>query len=1122
MRRRGSYGFHNQHRNEGRDSYHHNERDAPAASFEGGGRRGRGGGGGRGRGGRGRPPGLSGKAIGLYYRDRMRARKQQGSSISSLGVNLDSGREQQIRELLNSINKSNFFKDKKPEVKTQRKTEISSDSGTFLPNVKIEPSGSGTFSPNVKIEPSGSGTFSPNVKIEPSDCGTCLPDIKVEPSGSDTFSPKLEIKSEDECGEISATEYGFIDNKCGRLDFSDEQFPEESKSVLNDGNDIKPGPSREEDKQDLPVDRYSHIGESAFKRKFLQNITGNIEEKLENSLLRGKLLADNKELDTIYKRELLSKQSSIHYQKMMEFRSNLPTFKMRDQIIEHIDQNQVIVINGETGCGKTTQVAQFILDDLIMKDRGSTCHIVCTQPRRISATSVACRVADERDEVCGSASVGYQIRLEKQLPRRRGSIVFCTTGVLLQQMQSDPALKEVSHLVLDEIHERDVISDFVLTILKDVIPKRPDLKVVLMSATLNAEQFAKYYGGCPCLNIPGFTYPVTEYYLEDVLEMTGFVIKPPKTNEGPVWTKHLRHVKAKVRKVEEFKDFIEPYIRQLAAEGKYSHKTLEMLKNPESEEINLDLIAALIQRICITKDDGAILVFLPGWDKISNLHKLLTDSGFFPSSRYLIIPLHSMMPTVIQKSVFDRPPKGVRKIIIATNIAETSITIDDVVYVIDCGKIKLKNFDVKANLSTLKAEWVSLANARQRRGRAGRVQPGECYHLFTKVREMTLASYPLPEMLRTRLEEVILQIKILQLGKVKPFLSRVMDPPEPRAIELSIKLLETLNALDADENLTPLGFHLAKLPLDPQTGKMILMGALFSCVDPIFSVAASLSFKDAFYIPLGREEEVNRRKIQLSKGLKSDHLVLAEALRQWENAEQMRRDREFCWDYFLSANTLKLLRDMKGQFAEHLYEMKFLSSRDPKAEDSNINSHNLSLVKAVICAGLYPNVAIVKSIKKKKRTGQVIVKLKTPEDGSVCIHPRSINEKQTEFESPYLLYHLKLKSTSIYLHDTTMVYPLPLLFFGKGVDVCIECDMEVIAVDESIRFRCLHSTANLVKELRKRLDQLLEYKITHPGTINWSRSSTEGAVMRAIIELITSEDKQMMLVAEEGDDGFSD
>ncbi|KAG0721052.1 ATP-dependent RNA helicase DHX36 [Chionoecetes opilio] len=202
---------------------------------------------------------------------------------------------------------------------------------------------------------------------------------------------------------------------------------------------------------------------------------------------------------------------------MLEVRKKLPSYKMRDEIVDTIRNNQVVVLSGETGCGKTTQVAQFLLEDAVASGEGSVCRIVCTQPRRISAISVAQRVADERGEKIGK-SVGYQIRLETVQPRVEGSILFCTTGIVLQWLQRDPLLSQVSHLVLDEIHERDMVSDFLICIAKDLIKVRPDMKVILMSATLNADQFSAYFGGCPMIHIPGFTYPVKEYYLEDVIE----------------------------------------------------------------------------------------------------------------------------------------------------------------------------------------------------------------------------------------------------------------------------------------------------------------------------------------------------------------------------------------------------------------------------------------------------------------------------------------------------------------------------------------------------------------------------------------------------------------------------
>ncbi|XP_063227825.1 ATP-dependent DNA/RNA helicase DHX36-like isoform X2 [Bacillus rossius redtenbacheri] len=829
------------------------------------------------------------------------------------------------------------------------------------------------------------------------------------------------------------------------------------------------------------------------------------------------------ELDEWLMKEVLKKKESERYQKMLTLRKKLPAFKNKNEILELIRKNQIILISGETGCGKTTQVAQFILDDYISRGQGSLCHVVCTQPRRISAISVAERVAQERDESCGSVSVGYQIRLEARLPRSKGSILYCTTGMLLQFMRSDPGLRTISHLILDEIHERDVISDFVITIMKDVLPKRPDLKLILMSATLNAEHFSKYYNNCPSINIAGFTFPVHEYYLEDVLEMTNFrSFKAVADQEPQGWRKHLHHFKAKIKGMEDYKDFIEPYVRHLKTQGKYSDHVLTSLRNPDSEQINVDLIEALIHHICRNKDDGAILVFLPGWTDIAKLNSLLTECRRYSPDRYIIIPLHSLMPTTTQKSVFDKPPPGVRKIVLATNIAETSITIDDVVFVVDCGKIKMKNFDKENNISTLNAEWVSLANARQRRGRAGRVQPGICYHLYSKAREMILADYPLPEMLRTRLEEVILQLKILQLGRAKPFLERVMDPPDSGVIDLSLKLLHTLNALDEDENLTPLGYHLANLPLDPQIGKMVLMGAIFSCIDPVFSIAAGLSFKDPFVVPLGSEARVNAVKFKLSKGIVSDHLVVAEALRQWEIADRRGHGPSFCWDHFLSSSTMVMLRNMKQQFAKYMHDMNFLTSDNVKDPNGNLNSDNIGLVKAIICSGLYPNVAIIRQVKRIRRTGKMRVVLCTPEDGKVQLHPKSITEKMEEFDSPFLLYHMKLKSTAIFLHDASVVNPLPLLFFGESLRSQMEDGAEVIAVSDAIRFRCPESTATLVKDVRDRLNGLLEHKVTHPGVVDWNVHCDEGKLLRAIIYLITYEDKQMRLKAEDGDDEFLD
>ncbi|XP_054266470.1 ATP-dependent DNA/RNA helicase DHX36-like isoform X2 [Macrosteles quadrilineatus] len=869
-------------------------------------------------------------------------------------------------------------------------------------------------------------------------------------------------------------------------------------------------------------DKYKHMEDSPFKKLFLQSITGKMMDNVNNALQMQSKLSRIPQLDQDLLDDLENKRQSPQYQGMQEFRKKLPAWDKRQELLDMIEQNQIIVISGETGCGKTTQVAQFILDDRIEKGLGSTCHIVCTQPRRISAISVAERVAAERNEtlVDGSGGVGYTIRLETHPPRERGSILYCTTGILLRMLEDDPALTRVSHLILDEIHERDTISDFAITILKQIIHKRPDLHLILMSATLNADHFSKYYNNCAMINIPGFTFPVKEYYLEDVLQMTRYIPRPQSS-------RFKRFPKDKRRGVEEqedmmqFKGMVHPYLREISKSKKYSPEVINFLYEPQSEEISLELIVELIRHIDRSEGEGAVLVFLPGWDKISNLNKLLAKEGFSERTGFLVIPLHSMLSTVAQKTVFDKPPPGMRKIVIATNIAETSITIDDIVFVIDCGKIKMKNLDLTLNITTLKEEWVSLANARQRKGRAGRVQEGVCYHLYTRAREQLLQSYPVPEILRTRLDEVVLQAKMLQLGHIKPFLTRVMDPPELKAIDLSLKLLKDLNALDDDEHLTPLGYHLAKLPMDPQTGKMILMGALFCVADPVFSVAASLSFKDAFTVPLEDEKEFFKKKKELSMGTKSDHLVLAEALTRWEAENMTNGGWRFTREYYLSPNTLSMLKDMKKQFALYLYDMRFLPAKEVKNRACNRNSHNIGLIKAIICAGLYPNVAIIKHSRKLKN-GRSVQSIITPEDGRVNLHMRSINYDEANFEGRFLVYHLKMKTTKVYLYDSTMVFALPLIFFGNDFELFKENGMVVIELSPKIRFTCDVSTALLIKELRQRLDQLLEHKVAHPGVTNWEADSDEGKLLRAIAELISHEDEKLLLGDESDDDYYEE
>ncbi|PUZ38696.1 hypothetical protein GQ55_9G217400 [Panicum hallii var. hallii] len=559
---------------------------------------------------------------------------------------------------------------------------------------------------------------------------------------------------------------------------------------------------------------------------------------------------------------------------MQSFREKLPAFNMREGFLKAVAANQVLVISGETGCGKTTQLPQFILEEEIDNLRGADCSIICTQPRRISAISVAARVASERGEELGE-TVGYQIRLESKRSAQT-RLLFCTTGVLLRRLVQEPDFVGVSHLLVDEIHERGMNEDFLIIILRDLLPRRPDLRLVLMSATINAELFSKYFGDAPIMHIPGFTFPVTEFFLEDVLEKTRYKIKSERdSSAGSSRKKRLSSVKSDpLSDLFEDIDIDKEY-------GNYSITTRQSLEAWSAAELDLSLVENTIEYICRYEAEGAILVFLTGWDEISKLLDKIKGNTFLGSSnRFLVLPLHGSMPTVNQREIFDRPPTNMRKIVLATNIAESSITIDDVVYVIDCGKAKETSYDALNKLACLLPSWISKASTHQRRGRAGRVQPGFCYRLYPKVIHDAMPQFQLPEILRTPLQELCLTIKSLQLGAVSSFLAKSLQPPDPLSVKNAIELLKTIGALDDMEELTSLGRHLCTLPLDPNLGKMLLMGSVFQCLDPVLTIAAALAYRNPFVLPIDRKEEADAVKRSFA-GDSCRHITSMAAISRW-------------------------------------------------------------------------------------------------------------------------------------------------------------------------------------------------------------------------------------------------
>eukprot|EP00127_Corallochytrium_limacisporum_P003212 Clim_evm61s147 gene=Clim_evmTU61s147 len=783
----------------------------------------------------------------------------------------------------------------------------------------------------------------------------------------------------------------------------------------------------------------------------------------------------------IYREWTHHKAKSKEYVESLDTRKRLPTYQMANDVLATVKNSAVTVVSGETGCGKTTQVPQLILDDAIAHERASLCHIVVTQPRRISAISVAHRVASERGESLGQ-SIGYNIRLENREPRARGSITFCTTGILLRRLTSDTTFQGVSHVIVDEVHERDMISDFLLILLKRLHRTRPDLKIILMSATINSDVFVRYFEGAPHIAIPGRQFPVSEIFLEDIVPKLQYHVDQPQYRERRSRTKKWRRTES------ESKDDQPLQSIHLATEDweklrqrNIDENTIRTCANLDYSKIDYQLLEKVIEHIDRDYEGGGILIFLPGWTDIKNIMSSLQ-----------LHALHSMIPQADQQKVFAVPPSGVRKIVFATNIAETSITIEDIVHVVDCGKIKQTVHDVKTKTSHLLPVWVAKANAKQRKGRAGRVKSGKVFRLFTSLHYEQFQDFQIPELLRSSLVELCLQIKVMELGKVGPFLAEAIDPPKEAQIKYAISFLQQIHGMNSGEQLTSLGRHLAHLPVNPQIGRLLIFGAIFGCLTPTLIIASALGHKDPFVVPMGKEVLADQARAKFAGDGYSDHIALVKAFSQWEESGC---SANFARRNFLNQSTLLLMSKMCNQFEDLLQSLGFLHGMPRFHFDRNAT--NEKLLRGITCAGLYPH--ILTSFEKKR------YRVFRDEDGQRCeMHPKSVLDSQTHIPSKYLAYYMKMKSTAIFVHDATVVFPMHIVFFGgelaSGED---EHGDHTVIVDGKYKFLAAKSTARLLMKLRTTLDDILLKMIQNP----FGRHGTsEATIIEECIEFIRNEE----------------
>ena len=612
---------------------------------------------------------------------------------------------------------------------------------------------------------------------------------------------------------------------------------------------------------------------------------------------------------------------SEKYYSILQKRVQLPVYQFREKLLDAVNENQIVIVEGETGSGKTTQIPQFLVDAGLVAS-GLT-SVACTQPRRVAATSIAARVADEMDVKLGE-EVGYTIRFE-DVSSKNTVLKFVTDGMLLREAMSDPLLKRYSCIVLDEAHERTLATDVLMGLLQEILPRRKsdseygELKLVVMSATLDAEKFQKYFHGAPLLKVPGRTHPVEVFYAAAPME--NYVDAAVKTTlnihecEGP----------------------------------------------------------------------GDILVFLTGEQEIEQAcTEIRETAASLPKDKpqLVVYPLYSSLTPQQQRRIFDpapgpRVPGGPpgRKVVVSTNIAETSLTIDGIVYVVDPGFSKQKVYNPRIRVESLLVSPISRASARQRAGRAGRTKPGKCFRLYTEKSfhdDLQEATYP--EILRSKMSNVVLTLKKLGIENLVTF--DFLDPPAPETLMRALEQLNYLGALDDEGELTELGYQMSELPLDPQHAKLILDSPTYGCSSEIVTIVACLSVPQIFLRPREAMKAADEAKAQFVNK-ESDHITLLNAFFAYESTPEKDR-KKWCWDNFINDRSIMNAMNVRNQLVGIMRKIDLpLLTSDRRGD----GSFAFTEIRKALTAGTYMQVAF------RQRTGEYL----TAKDNQlVSIHPSSV------------------------------------------------------------------------------------------------------------------------------------